>query len=395
MIFGGSIAALFATVWLTATALGWSGRSRMGFVLALSAGLVWLEPVMKTLKLGQVELLLMALVVWDLSRVNRGRPAGVAIGLAAAVKLVPLIFIVYVVLCGNARAAVRAAVVFTLTVVVGFLVLPAASQTWWFHGQVFHAGHQVNVGTYVNQSLLGLLSRAAGSVGAATPVWIVCATVVFTGGLATAVRLHRLGRPVAGWLVCALTGLLVSPISWDHHWVWVVPMLVCGVHLSLTERAGLRWLVAAGTGVVALIYFGVPSDRTDLGSLIPARLLLGQSSARHALHHLPHLPPVAADHVGPLHADRNRAAADRWAGRIHGDRRPGAGTQAAVRDAIASYRASRAGQPPPRATMTASGRTTTRASGRKGTLPRLACWLAWQGDEIGSGHARDRPGRRA
>jgi alpha-1,2-mannosyltransferase len=283
IMVGGSIAALFATVWLTAAALGWSGRSRMGFVLALSAGLVWLEPVMKTLKLGQVELLLMALVVWDLSRVNRGRPAGVAIGLAAAVKLVPLIFIVYVALCGNARTAVRAAVVFTLTVVVGFLALPTASQTWWFHGRVFRAGYQVNVGTYVNQSLLGLLSRAAGSVSAATPVWIVCATVLFTGGLATAVWLHRLGRPVAGWLVCALTGLLVSPISWDHHWVWVVPLLVCGVHLSLTGRAGLRWLVAAGTGVVALIYFGVPSDRTDLGSLIPAPLLLGQSSARHAL----------------------------------------------------------------------------------------------------------------
>ena len=284
----GSIAALLATVWLTAGALGWSGRRRMGLALALSAGLLWLEPVMKTLKLGQIELLLLALVVWDLSRSERGRPAGVAIGLAAAVKLVPLIFIVYLALCGNVRAAARAAVVFIVTVVVGFLALPAASATWWFHGQVFHAGGEVNVGSYVNQSLLGLLSRMAGSVGAATPVWLVCAAVVFAGGLATATRLHRLGRPVLGWLACALTGLLVSPISWDHHWVWVVPVLVYGVHLSLTERRQLRWLGAAGTGVVAFIYFALPSDRADRGSIIPAQLLLGRSNtgSRLAAYHL-------------------------------------------------------------------------------------------------------------
>jgi alpha-1,2-mannosyltransferase len=288
LIAVGSIAALLATVWLTATALGWSGRKRMGLVLALSAGLLWLEPVTKTLKLGQVELLLLVLVVWDLTRLNRGRPAGVAIGLAAAIKLVPLIFIVYLAFSGNTRAAGRAAFVFLLTVVVGFLALPAASDTWWFHGQMFHAGHELNAGTYVNQSLLGLLSRMAGGVRAATPVWLMCAPVVFAAGLATAARLHRLGRPVMGWLTCALTGLLVSPISWDHHWVWVVPLLVYGVHLSLTQRTQLRWLVAAGTGVVALIYFALPSDRADRGSLIPAQLLLGRSNARSsvpAYHH--------------------------------------------------------------------------------------------------------------
>ena len=285
----GSIAALIATVWLTASALGWSGRRRMGLALGLSAGLLWLEPVMKTLKLGQVELLLLALVVWDLSSCKRGHPTGVAIGLAAAIKLVPLIFIVYLALCGNARAAVRAAVVFILTVVVGFLALPAASDTWWFHGQMFHAGGEVNVGSYVNQSLLGLLSRMAGGVSAATPVWLVCAAVVFAGGLAAATRLHRLGRPVLGWLACALTGLLVSPISWDHHWVWVVPLLVYGVHLSLTARRQLRWLSAAGTGVVAFIYFGLPSDRADRGSIIPAQLLLGRSNTG----------PLAAYHLHP------------------------------------------------------------------------------------------------
>jgi alpha-1,2-mannosyltransferase len=283
LMTAGSIVALVATVWLTATALGWSGRKQMGLALALSAGLLWLEPVMKALKLGQIELLLLALVVWDLGRVNRGRPGGGAIGLAAAIKLVPLIFIVYLALCGKARAAVRAAVVFVLSIVVGFLALPAQSQTWWFHGQVVHAGHEVNVGEYLNQSLLGLLSRVTGSVSAATPVWLVVATVVFIGGLATAVRLHRLGQPVAGWLACALTGLLVSPISWDHHWVWVVPLLVYGVHLALTERTSLRWLAAAGTGVTALIYFGLPSDRGDPSSLIPARLLLGRSSAGNSL----------------------------------------------------------------------------------------------------------------
>jgi alpha-1,2-mannosyltransferase len=251
-----SIAALVATVWLTTAALGWSRRKQVSSALALSAGMLWLEPVVKALKLGQIELLLMALVVWDVTLPDRSRLKGVGIGLGAGIKLTPLIFIPYLALCGNIRAAVRAAAVFALTILVGAVTLPVPSDTWWLHGHLFHAAHQPNIGSFVNQSLLGFLTRLTGSVSAATPVWLAYAPLVLVAGLATAARLHRLGWTVAGWLACAITGLLVSPISWDHHWVWVVPVLVYGVHLVFNGRREVRRLAVVGTGVVVVIFFG-------------------------------------------------------------------------------------------------------------------------------------------
>ncbi len=275
------IAGLLATVWLTARALGWSDRRRAPLALALAAGLLWLEPVMKALKLGQVELLLMALVVWDLTQPDERRFKGVGIGLAAATKLVPLIFIPYLALCGNVRAAVRGTIVFAAAAAVGFVALPGPSVIWWLHGHLFHAAGDVSVGAFVNQSLLGLLSRVAGSVSAATPAWIACSTVVSVAGLACAVRLHRNGWTVAGWLLCALTALLVSPISWDHHWVWVVPMLVFGAHLSLRGPPEVRRVARVVTGLVTVIFLGWPAYLQGPHALVPGGGLFGLLARTH------------------------------------------------------------------------------------------------------------------
>jgi alpha-1,2-mannosyltransferase len=263
------VAGLLATVWLTARALGWSDRRRAGLALTLAAGLLWSEPVLKALKLGQVELLLMALVVWDLTQPDERRLKGVGIGLAAAIKLVPLIFIAYLALCGNVRAAARGMIAFAVAAAVGFVALPGPSEIWWLHGYLFHAARDVSVGAFANQSLLGLLSRIAGSVSAATPAWIICSTVVFAAGLASAVRLHRNGWTVAGWLVCGLTALLVSPISWDHHWVWIVLMVVLGAHLSLRGPPRVRRVAGVATGLVTVIFFGWPGYLGGPHALIP------------------------------------------------------------------------------------------------------------------------------
>lgn len=275
LITAASVTALLVTVWRTTVALGWSPRTRAGGVLALAAGLLWLEPVLKALRLGQVELILMAAVVWDLSRPDESRLTGVAIGLAAGIKLVPLIFIPYLALRGDRRAAARAAAAFAITVVVGFVALPAESGIWWLKGYLLHASRELNVGMFANQSLLGLLSRLMVGVRAATPAWVACCSLVLPIGLLIAARLHRNGDPVLGWCVCALTGLLVSPISWDHHWVWVVPLLVYGVHQSVVRRGRTRLLATAGTGLVTAIYFGWPRTLTGRGALVPGRGLIG------------------------------------------------------------------------------------------------------------------------
>ena len=105
---------------------------RLGATLGVSALALLTEPVQQTLALGQVNLLLMLLVVADLLTPDalRGRTRwwhGIGIGLAAGVKLTPLIFIPYLLLVRRYRQAATAAGVFAATVALGYAVLPRDS----------------------------------------------------------------------------------------------------------------------------------------------------------------------------------------------------------------------------------------------------------------------------
>ena len=102
-------------------------------------------------------------------------------------------------------------------------MLPADSARWWLGGLFFNGGRTGFVGWGGNQSLRALLTRLVGSVAGAEPLWLALALVTAVAGLACAAMLERAGHPLPGLLACALTGLMVSPISWDHHWVWIVP----------------------------------------------------------------------------------------------------------------------------------------------------------------------------
>ena len=121
----------------------------------------------RALFLGQVELALMALVVWDLCQPDRRRWKGAATGLAAGIKLVPLLFIAYLVLTRRFRQAAVAAAAFAVTVIIGFAALPHASVTWWLDGNFFQAGRTGFVGDQQNQSLRGIVTRLDGSVNGA------------------------------------------------------------------------------------------------------------------------------------------------------------------------------------------------------------------------------------
>jgi alpha-1,2-mannosyltransferase len=112
----------------------------------------------------------------------------------------------------------------------------------------------VFLGTRGNQSLRGVLTRLAGSVSSGTVPWIVAAVLVVIAGLAAAALLYRARQPVPAMLACALTGLLVSPLSWDHHWVWVAPGLALLLHLGATAAGRL---VRFGWWAAAAVLFGV------------------------------------------------------------------------------------------------------------------------------------------
>jgi alpha-1,2-mannosyltransferase len=283
-----SLAALAGTVWLTFGALGWRGRSRVVAALGLTAAGLWTEPVVRGLHLGQVELLLMVLIVWDLCQPDHRWWKGAGLGVAAGIKLVPLIFIPYLVLAGKLRQAAVQTAAFVGTVVIGFIFLPHTSAKYWLTGYFVRPRNVGAVGSLLNQSLLGLVVRAAGSIRAGTPVWLALGAVIVVLGCTAAAVLHRSGRPVAGWLTCALTGLLVSPISWDHHWVWIVPAMALFTDAALRARGAARWRYWALAAVVFSLFGAWPNHYTGPGAFVPQGLL-GFFIGPHPVHEMYYL----------------------------------------------------------------------------------------------------------
>ncbi len=258
-----NIVALVAAVWFTLGGIvreraGRESRgtlaARAGGTLLLAAVLFWTEPVQRTLYLGQVDLILLALIMWDTCQPDRRWWKGAGIGIAAGVKLVPLIFIAYLLLTRRFRQAAVAAGTFACTVALGFFLLPRDSIRWWLHGTFLRGGRTGFIGWEGNQSLSAVITRFAGSIAAGHGLWVAVATVTVLAGLAAGAVIDRAGFPVAGILTCALAGVLASPISWDHHWVWIVPGVTALVGYAMrlgTQRllAVRRALITAGVVV--------------------------------------------------------------------------------------------------------------------------------------------------
>jgi alpha-1,2-mannosyltransferase len=251
LVTGISVLALCATVAIAFRELGWRGAPRLGATLLVAGLALWTEPAQRALFLGQAEILLMALVTWDLCQPDGRRMKGAATGLAAGVKLVPLLFIAYLLLTRRFRQAAVATAAFAVTVVAGFAAFPSASVTWWLGGDFIDAGRTGFVGGQQNQSLRGALTRLAGSVDGAQPAWLIVAAAFALAGLAAAALLHRRGLPFAGLMTCALTALLISPISWDHHWVWLAPGLALLIDAGHRARRAWYALAAATWAIFA------------------------------------------------------------------------------------------------------------------------------------------------
>ncbi len=241
----------------------------------LVAVLLALDPIRTTFYLGQINVVLLALVLADVTG-RPGRLRGVGVGFAAAVKLTPLVFVVYLVLIGRVRAAATAVATFVAAVGVGFLVAPADSATYWFAGTFAAADRISPVASTANHSLDGLLARAG------APGWVgLAATVALAAaGLAVAVLAHRRGEALLGVTLCGLLSAAVAPFAWSHHFVWFGPLVVLLGHRATT---GDRRAAVALAGVLAVTLAWVtrlpgpgvgPIPSTGLISLQPDVYLL-------------------------------------------------------------------------------------------------------------------------
>ncbi|GAA3646902.1 glycosyltransferase 87 family protein [Streptomyces chitinivorans] len=222
-------------------------RTSPALLIAATAAGLWLEPVFQTMVFGQINLALACLVLWDLGRPDGARGKGLAIGVAAGIKLTPAIFAVHLLLTGRVRAGLTALAGFAGTAVLGAAVLPGASVDFWTR-RMFETGRVGKAWIVDNQSLQGMIARLLH-----TPEpglwWAAPAAVAGLLGLWLARRAHLRGRESWGVLAVAGTAVLVSPISWSHHWVWCVPLLAVVAAAASPSR---RWPLYAAAAVAVL-----------------------------------------------------------------------------------------------------------------------------------------------
>lgn len=252
-------------------------ENRWWLATGLSVVTIWFNPFWMTLGFGQINVVLMAMIMVDIFVLHRRASAdgpsparwgqGVLIGLASAIKLTPLVFLGVFFIAGRFRAVITGLLTFIAAVAIGWLWMPDDSRTYWTD-TLFHTARIGQPEGRINQNLNAAWLRVFGDGAAASAWWIGTSLAVTVLALLAA----RAWRPVAAFApgpmtgrvaalgvtcIVAVWGLLVSPTTWAHHWVWCVPaLLLC---LTLGSRAvesaariAYYTLAATGTAIFAI-----------------------------------------------------------------------------------------------------------------------------------------------
>jgi alpha-1,2-mannosyltransferase len=248
----GIVATLYGSAVL---ALRLLGRTDARLAMAWTAVAVWFEPVRHLFELGQIGALLMFAVLLAVVT-RRWWAAGLLVGLAAGLKLTPAVAGLYLAGARRWLAVLCSAVVFAATVAVS-VVVGGAQARFYFTDLLGNAERIGVVNTPMNQSLRGVVGYLEGHDVRLGPVLVVA--VVATAAL-SALAWWRIGPADAlGRIVVVMTfGLLISPVSWTHHWVWMLPLtmwLVLGPPRRGARIVGWAWVVLAYLGPPWLVTF--------------------------------------------------------------------------------------------------------------------------------------------
>ena len=283
----------FLLVWAQQSVLKRCGVPR-GWVLGLVGVAVVLavEPIRTTLGYGQINTMLMALVVADLlpdrPDLRRRIPRGTLIGLAAAIKLTPALFVIFLFLLGRKRPAWTAVISFAAFTAIGAIFQWAQTFQFWFglSGGNTRTASPLYVG---NQSFLGVVYRMVGESTGLTLLGLAIGGLIALLGTVVASQWWRAGEKVFAVALVGLCTCLASPLSWTHHYVWILPM-GAAVVLGRTLPTWVR--VLAGSWVVwvcaclplAVLPYGGDPERhynalqqlvANLGPLLGVALVVG------------------------------------------------------------------------------------------------------------------------
>ncbi|AIY47142.2 polyprenol-phosphate-mannose-dependent alpha-(1-2)-phosphatidylinositol mannoside mannosyltransferase [Mycolicibacterium fortuitum subsp. fortuitum] len=205
----------------------WLRRCWLAAALVAPA-VIWLEPIRSNFEFGQINVVLMTLVVADCVPRRTPWPRGVLLGLAIALKLTPAVFLLYFLLRRDIHTLLRTAAATVVATLAGFVLAWTDSIEYWT--ETVRNTDRIGTATLnTNQNIAGTLARLGLSEGPRFALWVVASFAVLALTVWAAQRALRAGSdesPVVALICVAMFGLVVSPVSWSHHWVWSLPTLV-------------------------------------------------------------------------------------------------------------------------------------------------------------------------
>jgi alpha-1,2-mannosyltransferase len=240
------------TWWLIAPMVrraGW--HPRYALVVAACLALIF-EPVRETFGFGQVNTLLLTMVAVDLlfGLPHGRRWAGIGIGLATAIKLTPGVFILYLLVTRRWRAAATAIGTATAATLAAAALFPDASREFWT-AALWDTDRVGNLEYLSNQSLRGLLARGPLDT-VESAVWVICVVAALAWWAWRVRAAAAVGDEVAGLALTGILGCLISPVTWVHHWVWLLPAIIRCVDAGLSPARDRRPLYLGAAAYLVL-----------------------------------------------------------------------------------------------------------------------------------------------
>jgi len=247
---------------------------------------VLLGPWRETLAFGQINILLFGLIMADFLIKRDTWPTGLLTGVAAGLKLTPLVFGLYYLARGDWRGLRNMTFGFLATFGLGFLILPRESRTYW--AELLPDTSRIGGAGYVDN--LGIKGAILHFTGPDFPVdlpWLLL-SLLMTAAAAVIIRLAgNRGDLLTALSATALLMLLISPVSWSHHWVWValfIPVLWRNIADFTQPGTGVRiWgKVLLGSSFVVFLLspkaIGWLMGAPDLDSQLPEAWLMASSA---------------------------------------------------------------------------------------------------------------------
>jgi alpha-1,2-mannosyltransferase len=226
----------------------------------------FLMPLRQELHYGQIDIFLVALCLLDCV-VDRPRwPRGALIGLATAIKLVPGVFIVYLLITGRRKAAAVSAATFAAVTGVAWMIAPGDSARYWTH-TIYNSRRFGPNAQAANQSLRGMVMRFFFPHVPPVALWVTVVLAAAVLGFAAARVVHERGSEIGGVAITGLLAALLSPVAWIHHLCWIV--IALGVIVG-DGRNRRRVVTAIAGGALFMTIMPVWGRRLWLSHEAPA-----------------------------------------------------------------------------------------------------------------------------